>query len=131
MGGWVIYDQTQAAAPGDVADVIAEYTGAFNAADVTRAEAVMADDYGFAWNTVALMTRDEPIARFAVLGIAEFEAERIGDLMLAGDGPYYVAEAQRITAPGLLASPVEGISMYTIVEEDGVLKVSLHRFISD
>ena len=65
------------------------------------------------------------------VAIAESETiqghvEKIGDPILYGDGPFYVAQANRTTSTVV---DMDGISLFTIIQEGDMFKILDHVFI--
>ena len=64
------------------------------------------------------------------LGTLDWNVTMIGEPIMAGDGPWYVSQANRVE-DNTMTEPVEGISVLAIVDDDGVLRVANHTFFGD
>ena len=53
-----------------------------------------------------------------------------GERVMAGDGPWYVSQVN-LVEDTTTAGPVEGISVLTIVDDGGVLRVANHTYFGD
>jgi hypothetical protein len=124
-------DKPANAVPDDVSSVVEAYTASWNDYDSDAFLAVVTDDYVFVNNGTE--TDDATQASFIGGGGLEsmdWSADEVGDSIVAGDGPYYVATTNTLTTSG---SPegVEGLSTLTVVDDGGELKVSEHTYVGE
>jgi hypothetical protein len=130
LSAWTIVDRTSTA---DTA--------------VTEEIQQLLDDYHIAWNTWdgdayrALVTEDGvhvipgrtmSAAQQAIIvdGLERvgWHVEVIGEPIMTGDGPWYVAQANLLTANTYPDEGLRGLSTFTIVDEDGTLRISRHVY---
>jgi hypothetical protein len=64
------------------------------------------------------------------LGTYDWHVTPVGEPTMAGDGPWYVSQVNSVDDT-TFGDPVEGISVLTIVDDGGVLRVSNHTFFGD
>lgn len=125
LGAWAIDQQTaesETAAPAAVEDLLADYYAALNNYD---GEAILAlttenfvHDNGFT-------TYDQTGMAALVSGrlrVFEYRVERVGDPIVAGDGPYYVAEVNHLT--DVSGAAEDGTSTFVVVDTPGGLKIT-------
>jgi hypothetical protein len=124
-------DGADTAASAEIEQLIDDFSTAqgLDSGELPDPEALFAlftDDYlhrSFSYTQVGdqLVTRDNT---FTAIDEAErtsiWEAERVGELLVAGDGPWVVAHVN--TALGPIVS-VEGINIFVVIDEGGTLKV--------
>jgi hypothetical protein len=130
LGAWVIIDRssTPGTAPSDdVAQVWDDYTEAWDNSDGDAFLQLTTSDYTFVTeqgtNTAAAQAN-----AINMLG-PSWSVTPIGERTMAGDGPWYVSQVNLVE--GVSFAPVEGVSVLTIVDDDGVLRVSNHVFFGD
>ena len=132
LGAWVIIDRSSTpdtAVSDDVAQVWDDYTDAWNNYDGDAFLQVTTSDFTFVTEQGA--TGAAVQANYInQLGNWDWHATPIGERVMAGDGPWYVSQVNRVT-DSTTADPVEGISVLTIVDNGGVLRVSNHTFFGD
>ena len=63
------------------------------------------------------------------LGDYDWQVTQVGEPIMAGDGPWFVSQVNRVEDNRTGA--VEGISVLTIVDDGGVLRVANHMFFGD
>lgn len=128
LGAWTIYDYatgSDMAVPGEIETLLDDYATAWNDYDSAAFLALVTDDYTFE-SLGQVTSAEEEAAGIAQLGLDDWGVEPTGDRIMAGDGPnYFVAQSNRVTSS---VSDYEGISLYTIVERDGVYLISHHSF---
>lgn len=117
-------DEPANAVPDDVWTLIEDYTAAWNDYDDGAFLDHVTEDYVFVTDT----SESDREAQAEVIGAGtlsgmSWSAEVIGDPIVAGDGPYDVAVTNRITMNGI---ETDGLSMVTVVDDDGELKVAEH-----
>lgn len=110
----------------EVQEVLDAYSSAFEDYDGAAFLAVVTDDFTFRSEL------DEFDATEQAAGIGDLEsvgwvAEQTGDAVMAGDGPWYIAQPNTIDDD--MMSPIEGLSIFTIVDDEGTLKVAEHTFV--
>ena len=132
LGAWVIIDRssTSETAPSDdVAQLWDDYTDAWNNSDGDAFLELTTPDYTFTseLGTATAASQASAINRFDAYG---WNVTPIGEPTMAGDGPWYVSQVNLVEYSAS-AAPVEGISVLTIVDDDGVLRVSNHMFFGD
>ena len=132
LGAWVIIDRSSTpdtAVSDDVAQLWDDYTDAWNNYDGDAFLALVTPDYTFVTEqgSTSAATEATYIDR---LGAYDWHATSIGERVMAGDGPWYVSQVNLVEASNW-SDPVEGISVLTIVDDGGVLRVANHTFFGD
>lgn len=132
LGAWVIIDRssTSETAPSDdIAQLWDDYTAAWNNSDADAFLELTTPDYTFVTEQ-GTTTVDDQADVINRLGAYGWNVTPVGDEAMAGDGPWYVSQVNLVDySPS--AAPVEGLSVLTIVDDDGVLRVSNHTFFGD
>jgi hypothetical protein len=132
LGAWVIVDRasTPDTAPsGDVAQVWDDYMDAWNNYDGDAYLELTTDDYTFVTET-GTNTAASQAAYIDGLGAYDWQVTPVGEPTMAGDGPWFVSQVNRVE-DNTMTEPVEGISVLTIVDDGGVLRVANHTFFGD
>jgi hypothetical protein len=149
LGVWVVYDTTAAqgtAAPADIEQLIGGYFAAANENDADAADALVTDEFvvyemimpmwreadgSFDTGSLAQarwkeLSRQEFLNGFNLAPLVDAHVERVGDPVVVGEGPWLAAQAYRWQTPGDISNPegYHGISVYTIVAEDGTLRIA-------
>jgi hypothetical protein len=132
LGAWVIIDRSstsETAVSADVAEVMDDYLDAWNNYDGDAFLEVTTSDFTFVTEQGA--TGAAVQANYInQLGNWDWHATPIGERVMAGDGPWYVSQVN-LVEDTTTAGPVEGISVLTIVDDGGVLRVANHTFFGD
>lgn len=133
LGAWVLYSQTteaETAAPAEVQDLFDDYTAAWNTYDGDAFTALTTEYYvhinGGNRSSRAVMAAG---IGGGTLEDLSFHVEQVGDAVVTGDGPYYVAIAYRTTSSG--TEPDPGIASFIVVETDDGLKVAEHTWVGE
>ena len=131
LGAWVIIDRssTPDTAPSDdVAQVWDDYLDAWSDYDGDAFLEITTDDYTFVseMGTAGATSQAAFINR---LGDYDWQVTQVGEPIMAGDGPWFVSQVNQIEDNR--SGPVEGISVLTIVDDGGVLRVANHMFFGD
>lgn len=123
--------------------VFEDYITVFNNYDLEAIDAVLADGYMLyetSWDTGSSvstpLTREYD--RGEVLTAAEIlypgeetQWERRGEAVMTGDDPWLVSQVILVTSNNpLYPNGIEGISILTIIEENGTLKVARDVFVA-
>ena len=125
----------------EIDQLLDDYVAAANAYDVAAFRAVITDGYmnygqssvdPLLANSISGLEIDTLDADGMVADIEEYwpgrelQVERLGELIVSGDGPWLVSQTVRITANDLPQFPggVVGPANWTVVDEDGTLKVA-------
>jgi len=120
-------DEPANAVPDDVWAVVEDYTQAWNDYDGEAFRSVVTEDYHFVTGGMETGVEAQANLISTALSSQDWAAETVGDPIVAGDGPYYVAITNQLTSA---SSPdgVEGMSTVTVVDDNGALKVSEHVY---
>ena len=120
-------DEPANAVPDDVWTVVEDYRQAWNDYDSEAFLGLVTENYHFVMNGTETDAQTQAGYISGTMQSTEWEGTNVGDSIVAGDGPYYVAVTNRLTTA---ATPdgVEGLSTITVVDDDGVLKVSEHVY---
>lgn len=120
-------DDAANAIPGDVKAVVDAYSASWNDYDAEAFNAVVTDDYMFINTTVDReTTKEQQAGSMAMLESGNWNAEQVGDGISAGDGPWFVSVSNALTATN--SDGAAGISVLTVVDDGGVLKVLEHIY---
>lgn len=132
LGAWVIIDRASTpdtALSDDVAQVWDDYLDAWNDYDGDAFLDVTTDDFTFVTED-ATTTADNQAIYINRLGAYDWQVTPVGERVMAGDGPWFVSQVNRVEQSNW-SEPVEGISVLTIVDDGGVLRVANHTFFGD
>ncbi|MBT8240503.1 MAG: hypothetical protein KJN63_04690 [Acidimicrobiia bacterium] len=144
VGAWAIYDQARdsdspagSAPETEVEEVVADYFATLNAYDRDGFAELTTDAYmAFATDELSPsagatqeQTREEYLGDLeAWMPLSEVEYERLGEPLRIGspDGAWHVAESwqMRSTTPDDVTIVDAGISIITVVDDDGTLRVA-------
>ena len=134
LGAWVIIDRnstSDTAVSDDVAQVWDDYAEAWSNYDGDAFLELTTDDYTFVTEPVGGTTSVASQAMYIDrLESYDWNVTMIGEPIMAGDGPWFVAQVNRVDT-NTMTEPVEGISVLTIVDDGGVLRVANHTFFGD
>jgi len=145
LGGCAISDTTtnrETAVTAEIDQIFDDYITAFNNYDLEAVEAVLDDDYMIyetGWHrTASVSTPPYPIDRESLLEltgltfqIEETQWERLGEAIMTGDDPWLVSQVIHITTNNsLYPNGIEGVSILTIIDENGTLKVAREVFVA-
>ncbi len=132
LGAWVIIDRTSTpdtALSDDVAQVWDDYMDAWNNYDGDAYLELTTDDYTFVTET-GTNTAASQASYIDRLGAYDWQVTPVGEPTMAGDGPWFVSQVNLVD-DNTMTEPVEGISVLTIVDDGGVLRVANHTFFGD
>lgn len=132
LGTWAIVDRSstpETALSDDVAQVWNDYTDAWNNYDSDAFLAVVTSDYTFV-SEQGTSTAAAEARYIANLGTYDWHVTPVGEPTMAGDGPWYVSQVNLVDDT-TFGDPVEGVSVLTIVDDGGVLRVANHTFFGD
>ncbi len=87
----------------------------------------MTDDFVFA-AAEGSITAQRQATMVTSAGVLDWRVEIVGEPIMHGEGPWFVAQANHFTATGYPAEGYQGMSLFTIVEEDGTLLIERHAF---
>lgn len=130
LTAWVVYDSTQTPETnpsGDVTQLLDDYRSAWNNHDGDAFLALVTDDYVFDSGT-GNSDATETAATITSMETVNWNAEPVGDAIMAGSGPWYESTVDLLTADNYPSDGIDGISTVTIVDDGGTLKVSQHVF---
>jgi len=120
-------DDAANAIPDDVKAVVDAYSASWNDYDAEAFNAVVTDDYMFINTTVDReTTKEQQAASMEMLESGNWNAEQVGDGISAGEGPWFVSISNALTATN--SDGAAGISVLTVVDDGGVLKVLEHIY---
>jgi len=135
LGAWVIIDRSstpETAPRDDVAQLWDDYTDAWNNYDGDTFLQLTTSDYTFVTEQGTTGAADQAI-EIDRLGNFGWHVTAVGEQLMAGDGPWYVTQVSHLenATTGIGTDPVEGISVLTIVDDGGVLRVANHTYFGD
>ena len=132
LGAWAIYGAfsgSETAPTDEIDQLMDDYMDAWNDYDGDAFLQVVSDDYVL--QTEGDLTGAAAQATYIdQLGTYNWQVTPVGDRMMAGDGPWYVTQVN-VLESSIYAGEVEGITVLTIVDEDGVLRVAGHTYFGD
>jgi len=126
----------------EIDQIFDDYITAFNNNDLEAVEAVLDDDYMIyetGWHrTASVSTPPYPTDRESLLEltgltyqIEETQWERLGEAIMTGDDPWLVSQVIHVTTNNpLYPNGIEGVSILTIIDENGTLKVAREVFVA-
>lgn len=129
LGAWVVYgltSESETAASGEINALYDDYVATWMEQDSEAFVDLTTADYTF----TSFGTSDARSERAATIaGLGEFQMERIGDLVVMGEGPhYFIAAAEQITYGG---PDFTGISAYHVLETEEGLKIAGHTWVGN
>ena len=137
LGVWVIYGQAtnpENAATEEIQTLVDDYLAAWNHYDEGALLQLITTDY-----TLDMVGRadsltlkgEEASALFDTLEANDWSEAAIGELIMTGEGPWYVALIEHFTSPGYGPEGADGVSTFTIVDDGGTLKVARHDYVGN
>jgi len=131
LGAWIIYDYIQdtAFAPNaEIAQLVEEYTDAWNNYDGEAFLATTREGYTFTSSLAGVFDRTEQLAVIEeMLPSYEWEVQALDEPTVVGTGPWwYVSFPVRISSN--LSDSIDGITVLTVVDFDGEYLVASHAF---
>ncbi len=130
---WLIIDQTSSsdvAATDEVQQLVDDYHDAWNNWDGDAYLDLVTDDAVF----VSRFATTPAATQANIISSGEgtnWHVQAVGEAIMTGDGPWYVAQANRLTAAVYPDDGYEGLSILTIVDVDGTLQVARHQYIGE
>lgn len=130
LGAWLIVDGTETsdtAVTDEVQQLLDDYHDAWNEYDGDAYLRLMTPGGmhvvgGRATQAAQQATIIEGLDRY------DWHVEPIGEPILVGDGPWYVAQANLLTATTYPEGGHEGLSVLTIVNDDGTMRITRHVY---
>lgn len=132
LATWLIYDQVAEAGTATSSEIQAlldDYSEAWNDYDGTRFLELVTGDFEFQQAGRAVSNAEQQAVLLEGGSTLDWAVEEVGEPIMHGDGPWYVAQANLITTRIAPVDGYEGLSIFTIVEEDGVLLVRRHTYL--
>ncbi len=133
LGAWTIVDRSstsETAVTADIQQLIDDYTAAWNDYDGVAFTALVTESYGFASPYGNSDAVEEAINISTYLETTNWHATHSGDPIMVGDGPWLVAVANHITGNDFGADGEDGISVITVVDNDGTLLIARHEYMT-
>lgn len=129
VGAWVVNDRmsTNTSVINDVAQLLDDYSAAWNDWDGEAFLTLVTDEATFrtAAGTTGAHEQADLIDSF---GSSNWHIDRVGEPVISGDGPWYVAQPVHLSASTYPAAGYDGIATFTIVDVDGMLRVADHAY---
>ena len=119
-------DDTDTGISDEVQELMYEYTQAWNDNDGDAFLSLVTDDFRMV--TSAAETNAAQQASI-IEQRWSWTVEEVGEGVMTGDGPYYVAVVDRLESE--TAETLTGVSTVTVVDDGGTLKVSEHVYTGD
>ncbi|MHA1939005.1 MAG: hypothetical protein ACW97O_12410 [Candidatus Thorarchaeota archaeon] len=146
LGGCAISDTTtnrETAVTAEIDQIFDDYITAFNNYDLEAAGAVLADGYMLyetSWHQTSSVSTppSRDYDRATVLSNVELwypgeeiQWERLGEAIMTGDDPWLVSQVIHASSNNpLYPNGIEGVSILTIIDENGTLKVARDVFVA-
>jgi hypothetical protein len=137
LGAWVVYDQTtvpETTVTEEIQIVIDDYLATWNSYDGEAFLELVTIDYALdmTGGSVSITQQAEETYELVnSLQAREWNETVIGEPIMTGDGPWFVSLVEHFTAPGYGPQGADGVSTFTIVDEDGTLKVARHTYVGN
>lgn len=132
LAGWFLYEQSQSAATAassEMAQLVDDYTAAMNEYDGEAFLELTTPGYVFtSAGGMEFRQREQADRIEEALPSYLWQVERPGKPMVMGDGPWYVAIPIHTTTN---IREADGVSILTIIDDGGVLRVASHVVIGD
>lgn len=133
LGVWAVYDATaepETAVTEEIQQLMDEYDLAWENDDAETFLSVVTEDFTMRSERYGSWSAEQQAAVLDDAIHHGWHSEVIGEPIMTGDGPWYVAQVTYLTTTDSLLPEegVYGISTLKIVEADGVLKVGRHTF---
>lgn len=131
MAAWIVVDATRTsdvAPTAEIEQLLDDYRAAWNDYDGEAFLGMTAPGYRFEAEGFR-NTAEEQASVIDGLGTYNWQVATRGEVIVAGDGPWYTAEVNVITGRYAASEGSEGITLKRIVDNDGTLKVSKHIFL--
>ena len=131
LGAWTIVDRSstsETAVTADIQQLIDDYGAAWNNYDGAAFTALVTDGYRFVspyGNNDAVEEADN-ISNY--LESVNWHTTQLGDPVMIGDGPWLVAVPNHLTASDFGADGQDGMSLFTVVDNDGTLLIARHEY---
>ncbi|NNC93445.1 MAG: hypothetical protein HKN80_13230 [Acidimicrobiia bacterium] len=137
LGVWVIYDQAtspETAVTEEIQTLVDDYLAAWNNYDEEALLQLVTADYTLDMvgraDSLALQA-EEASALFNTLEADGWNEAAIGEPIMTGEGPWFVALVEHFTSPGYGPEGAEGVSTFTIVDDGGTLRVARHDYVGN
>ena len=126
---------SEPAVTAEIDQLLDDYEAAWNTYDVDALRPMLTDgfmsydtnpDAKYGISTGASESRDLAYTLFRFEGglqLSKTQVQRLGEPIMTGDGPWVVSQAWRQTQESYKYPVTECISTYTMVDEDGTLKI--------
>lgn len=113
----------------DPAAVLDEYIRTYEEGDGAAFRSIVTREYRFLFvGGGAQVTATDQTRNVSNLAGLSWSLEPIGDVTTTGDGPYEITLEHRITADNYGPEGRVGTSTFTIIDDEGTLKVSRHVY---
>lgn len=132
LGAWILYDYSQrsaTAASPEMVQLLDDYTTAWNDHDAEAFLALTTEGYVFtAPGGMEFNRADQGSQLETTLPAFTWQVEELGDPIMVGSNPYYVAKGIHTVTN---IREADGISILTVEDIDGTLKVARHIIVGD
>jgi hypothetical protein len=131
LAAWVIYHSATDSAStvtNEIRTLLDDYQTAVNGYDGEAFLGLVTDDYVVEYPGGGSTGEEQAADLPTLYRDDEYHFRTIGDPIMWGDGPYFVAQAERVTSTETGYRDMKGISLYTIVNRDGVFLIQRCEF---
>ena len=130
LGAWTIVDRAataDTAVTDEIQQLLDDYHTAWNTWDGDAYRALMTEDgvHVIPGRTMSAAQQATVVEGLERVG---WHVEAIGEPIMTGDGPWYVAQAHLLTADTDPEEGRQGLSTLTIVDDGGTLRISRHVY---
>jgi len=131
VGAWAIlagHGNSDTAVTAEIEELLDDYYTAWNDWD-GDAYLTLVTENAVHETSLGTSTAQSQASFIDGFGAYDWHVERIGEAIMHGDGPWYVAQANLLTANTYPEDGHEGMTVLTIVDDEGTLKVARHVYL--
>lgn len=130
LGAWLIAERTtsdDSPVSNEIQQLLDDYHRAWNSWDGDAYLELVTEDGSF---VMPGRTTTPEQQAMIIEGLERFDwhVETVGEPIVAGDGPWYVTQAHHLTGTAYPEDGHQGISTFTIVDDNGTLRISQHLY---
>ena len=133
LGAWALYDITATSTAGvsdEISQLVDDYSAAWNGYDREAFLGMTTENYLFVSPDGRRLSRETTADAVAAGEATNGAVTILGEPIMVGEGPWYVAIANEITDDATAGNEI-GVSVLRIVDDNGTLKVASHTWFSE